>query len=213
MTLLALWISIFVITFSGAMMPGPVLSVTISEASEKGFKAGPLGVLGHGLVELILVIVLASGLSQWVGGPLFTKTVFLVGGLVLFWMGIAMVMNVRGHSARLNLNGTHRKSILGPVLMGACTTLSTPYWYIWWASIGMLYLVQALRFKTVGLMVFFSGHILSDLVWYSLIAFGVAFGRNFFSDRVYRGLILACGIFLVGMGAYFMGCGVFRSIG
>ncbi|MFH1009536.1 MAG: LysE family transporter [Candidatus Latescibacterota bacterium] len=213
MTLLALWISIFVISFSGAMMPGPVLSVTISEASEKGFKAGPLVVLGHGLVELVLVVVLASGLSQWIRGPLFTKTIFIVGGLVLFWMGIAMVMRVRGHASGINVDGTRQKSMMSSVLMGAGTTLSTPYWYIWWASIGMLYLVQALRFETVGLMVFFSGHLLSDLVWYSLIAFGISFGRNLFSDRLYRGLVLICGFFLVCVGIYFMGCGVSRSMG
>lgn len=213
MTLLALWISIFLISFSGAMMPGPVLSVTISEASEKGFRAGPLVVLGHGLVELILVIALASGMSQWIGGGLFTKTVAIVGGLVLFWMGVAMVTSVRGHSARLDLSGRSRKGALGPVFMGGLTTISNPYWYLWWASIGMLYMVQALRFKTAGLAIFFSGHILSDLVWYSLIAFGIAFGRNFLSDRVYRGLSLACGIFLVGIGVYFMGCGMFKGIG
>ena len=197
MTLLAIWISIFLISFSGAMMPGPVLSVTISGASEKGFRAGPLVVLGHGLVELILVIALASGMSQWVGGSIFTKTVAIVGGLVLFWMGIAMVMSVRGQSARLDLSGRRRKRTLGPVLMGGLATLSNPYWYLWWATIGMLYMVQALRFRTAGLVTFFSGHILSDLVWYSLVAFGIAFGRHFFSDRVYRGLILACGMWYV----------------
>ena len=32
----------FVIALSGALMPGPVLTVTISESTKRGFWAGPL---------------------------------------------------------------------------------------------------------------------------------------------------------------------------
>jgi threonine/homoserine/homoserine lactone efflux protein len=41
----------FVIALSGAMMPGPLLTVTISESPRRGMLAGPLLVLGHGILD------------------------------------------------------------------------------------------------------------------------------------------------------------------
>jgi hypothetical protein len=37
---------------------------------------------------------------------------------------------------------------------------------------------------------------LSDLGWYSLISAALVKGRRFLSDRIYRGLLFVCGLFL-----------------
>ena len=49
--LLTIFISSFVIALSGAMMPGTLLTVTISESSRRGMIAGPLLILGHGILQ------------------------------------------------------------------------------------------------------------------------------------------------------------------
>jgi threonine/homoserine/homoserine lactone efflux protein len=59
MVLWGIFISAFLIGFSGAMMPGPMLGVTIDGSLKKEWIAGPLAVLGHGILELILIIVMA----------------------------------------------------------------------------------------------------------------------------------------------------------
>jgi hypothetical protein len=51
---------------------------------------------------------------------------------------------------------------------------------------------------------FFGGHILPDLAWYSFVAALVATGRRVLNDGVYRGLILACAAFLLGLGVWFL---------
>ena len=63
---LTIFVSSFVIALSGAMMPGTLLTVTISESSRRGVIAGPLLILGHGILELTLVTALLLGLA-----PLF----------------------------------------------------------------------------------------------------------------------------------------------
>ncbi len=90
LTLLTIFGTSFLIAFSGAMMPGPLLTVTISESSRRGFLVGPLLIAGHGILELLLVVGLLLGL-----GPLLQqKYVFiataLVGSIVLLWMSIGM---------------------------------------------------------------------------------------------------------------------------
>ena len=52
MALWGIFISAFLIGFSGAMMPGPMLGVAIDGSLKKGWIAGPMIVLGHGALNL-----------------------------------------------------------------------------------------------------------------------------------------------------------------
>ena len=54
---------------------------------------------------------------------------------------------------------------------------------------------------------------MADLVWYSLIAAVVAGGRHFLTDRLYRGLIAGCAIFLVVFAGYFAYAGLEKLAG
>ena len=44
-----IFLTSFVIAFSGAMMPGPLLTVTISESARQGGWVGPKIIAGHAL--------------------------------------------------------------------------------------------------------------------------------------------------------------------
>ena len=59
MVLWGMFFKSFLIGFSGAMVPGTMLGVTIDGSLKKGWKAGPLIVLGHGILEILLIIVIA----------------------------------------------------------------------------------------------------------------------------------------------------------
>ena len=87
---------------------------------------------------------------------------------------------------------------------GVLLSLLNPYWSIWWATVGLLYITQALQGGTGVVAAFYSGHILADLAWYSLVAALLAGGRRFVSRKVYAGVLLVCSLFLVGLGVYFI---------
>jgi Zn-dependent membrane protease YugP len=59
-----------------------------------------------------------------------------------------------------------------------------------------------------GVAAFFSGHFLADFGWYAFIAFVITSGKRVISDSVYRWLLFACGVVLVGIGIYFLALGV-----
>jgi arginine exporter protein ArgO len=65
-------------------------------------------------------------------------------------------------------------------------------------------LTLALKSGTAGIASFFTGHIMADLLWYSLIAAAVAGGRRFLKQQVYQVIIILCGVFLTGLGGYFI---------
>ncbi|MDY6911044.1 MAG: LysE family transporter, partial [Chloroflexota bacterium] len=94
------------------------------------------------------------------------------------------------------------------VLSGIIGSMSNPYWFIWWATIGMTYLLWALKIGTAGVASFFTGHILADLTWYTLISFIVVSGKRIMNDLTYHWLLMVCGTMLVGLGSYFIISGV-----
>jgi len=190
----------FIVALSGALMPGPLLTVTVGEAARRGFWAGPLIIVGHAALELALVLLLLVGLGAWLHRPLILGTVGVLGAGMLAWMG-AMLLKASRHShlefAANNHSGLH------PVLAGILMSVANPYWLIWWLTIGLGYVMFAARYGAPGVALFFIGHILADFAWYSLVAGAVAQGRHFLSDGIYRGFLAGCGLFLFAFGGYF----------
>jgi threonine/homoserine/homoserine lactone efflux protein len=202
-SLLTIFAGAFVVGFSGAMAPGPVLTVTISESLKRGFKAGPLIVLGHAILEIILLALIAAGLGPFFQHPVVTTVFLWAGGLVLLWMGARMVItNKRTTEDALNAKGTD--SDYGPVLAGIVLSISNPYWIIWWVTVGMGFVTQSLQFGIIGLLCFYVGHILADLTWYSFVSFSASAGRKLCPPIVYRSLFIICGIVLVCLGGLFI---------
>jgi len=93
--LLAIFWTAFLIGLSGALVPGPVLSVTIREAGRRGTKAGPLITLGHGIAEIAITIALVAGLSAFINNPTLRKVVAIAGGAVLCYMGMSMLRGLK----------------------------------------------------------------------------------------------------------------------
>ncbi len=214
-TLYGIFITSFLVGLSGALMPGPVLTATISHTLQRGFWAGPWVVLGHGLLELSLVMALFYGLGVFIKQPAVLGIMGLAGGVILLWMGWGMLRQAPHLSFSRTMNAPGltspapqgEKGWLGfshhPLGVGLLTSLSNPYWSLWWATIGLGYVGLSQKLGVPGIASFYGGHILSDLVWYSLVSLGFAFGRGVISDKIYRRLIFVCGLFLIGFGFYF----------
>ena len=60
----------------------------------------------------------------------------------------------------------------------------------------------------MGIGAFYVGHILSDYFWYGLVSAALTSGRRLMTERVYKGTMLGCGVFLAAMGGYFIVTGV-----
>lgn len=206
-------------------MPGPLLAVTVRDTSRQGFVAAPLLVLGHGILEAGLLALLVLGLAEWVRGEVATTVIALAGGGMLLWMAVGMARDVR--TLRFDTGGMRRDRdpadptddrggrFFRPVLSGIAASISNPYWTIWWATIGLGYLVISRKLGFTGIALFFAGHILADAVWFLFVGAAVSAGRSRFTDRVYRGIVGACALvlflFAVSFGAFGV-AGLFRLL-
>ena len=182
-------------------MPGPVLTITISESIKRGFIAGPLIILGHAILEISLLVLLVLGFADLINNPALLGIVGIAGGVVLLWISFDMLKGIR----QLTLDLSSGKSARGgPVIAGILTSLANPYWIIWWATIGLGYVIISMKLGFIGVAVFFAGHILADLLWYSTVSLLVSRGRKHISDRIYRGVIGTCAVMLIFFGVYFV---------
>ncbi|MEN6321436.1 MAG: LysE family transporter [Syntrophaceae bacterium] len=207
--LLSIFFSSFVIALSGALMPGPLLTITISESSRRGVLAGPLLIAGHGILELLLLVTLVLGLAPFLQRDDVFIIVAISGGFILTWMAVGMFRALPTLSLSMEAKEVKRHSLL---IDGILFSVANPYWFIWWATIGFGYVLYSWRFGMVGIVVFFIGHILADLVWYSAVSLAVGKGRSLFTDRFYRGLIGTCASVLIIFALYFFYAGIQKII-
>lgn len=220
MGLVPIFLQAFGVGFSGAVMPGPLLTYNIQLSYKKGFWAGPQIIIGHAVLEALLVIGLMLGLGKIIQLPAVKITLFIIGGLLLAWMGWGLIAAERRSTgqglvlteketaaagvgevksrSRLDATGLH------PVIAGALISVSNPYWLLWWSTLGLVLITQAVGAGAIGVVAFYTGHILSDLLWYSFISLAIAKGRNLIPDTFYRGLLLICGLFLLVFAGMFL---------
>jgi threonine/homoserine/homoserine lactone efflux protein len=212
-SLAAIFGTAFVVSLTGALSPGPLVTVTMREGVRRGFWAGPALAIGHGAIELALVVGLALGLNELLDRDEVTATVALAGGLFLVWMGLTTALQAPGYSLDterapvVDRGDLAVRSLLPLAAAGILLSVSNPFWLAWWATVGAAYIAEALDEGVLGVSAFYTAHIITDLGWLSIVAFAVAGGRRVMSRGVYRGVLAACGVFLVALGGWFLASG------
>ena len=183
------------------MMPGPMFVVVVGQTPRRGFWTGPLVVLGHGVLESILVGALILGMAEFFSSSAVLSAVAAVGGAVLLYMAVDMLRSAGTLTLAAEAGSGARD--IHPVLAGVLTSLANPYWTLWWATIGLGYMVIARESGAAGLLAFLIGHVMADLAWYSVVSSLVAGGSRWLTDRIYRGMIRVCAVVLLFFALYF----------
>ncbi len=194
------------IGLTGAIMPGPLLALTVKESLGRGKVAALWLSGGHSFCELVVVGALVGGLSRLVSADTIAGPAGLVGGAVLLWMGIGAFRETRRKPDR---GEESAPSAAGHNLVagGAAVTVSNPYWIIWWLTIGLALVSKAAEAGAAGIAVFYVGHISADFLWFGLVGFLVGWRGRMLSESIYRRALQACGVFLFVFGLSFVGYG------
>lgn len=208
MELLLLAVTWWIVGFSGAMMPGPVTTLIVTESTRRGFWAGPLVTLGHVIVELAIVVGLFFGLGDVLKHPYLAAAIGILGGLFLLWMTYGIVRTACSGQVSFDSRKDGKSTGGNPVIAGVLTSLSNPYMLLWWSTVGALWLITFRAFGLAGMVAFYFGHTLADWVWNSLVALVMSTGRRFIGDRLYRGILIICGLFLLALAVYFCASGI-----
>jgi threonine/homoserine/homoserine lactone efflux protein len=199
----------FLVALTGALSPGPLLTFTIYKSlkQKKGYLAGIYIILGHALIEFILIIALLAGASFFFQILLVLVLIGILGGSFLVIFGLLIIKDILNKDLKVdfviqnnNLKGYKGNSFLGGIIV----SLSNPFWEFWWAVIGLGFMISFnISFKNpLGIILFFIGHELGDIVWYIPISTFVYLGGKSLNPKVYKYILLVCGSFMIIFGFY-----------
>jgi threonine/homoserine/homoserine lactone efflux protein len=205
-----IFIGSMLVAFSGALAPGPMLTLVISSVAEKGFWTSFFIVVGHSLLELAVVLSFFLGVLKYLENPLIIKIIGILGGLFLLYLGTDIIISIFRKKYIIDFKSiVKKKTITGKstgvvILKGILISLMNPYWYIWWITIGAAFIIKSVEFNITGISSFYLGHISADFIWYLFIGFFINTGRKFFNQKIYNGILAACSIFLFYLGIRFI---------
>ncbi len=195
--MLPILLRVVVISLSGVMMPGPMFAVTLAK-SYRSPLAGTQIAVGHAVIEVPLILLIYFGFAQFFENSLVQLGLSVVGGGMIFWLGIAMFR------ARTKVVHQGKDLPYNAFTAGILTSVFNPFFLVWWATIGSMLIMKFLDFGTTGLMVFIVVHWLCDLVWLSLVSTLVYRTRSLWGQKFQEGLFIACSLLLAGFGAWFL---------
>ena len=204
MELLTLFFQSFMVGFSGAMMPGPLLAVDIAETPRHGWMAGPILSAGHAVAEIAVVVVLSLGVAALAQNNTVASVIGVVGGIALILMGGSMGYETLKNKLSYEVEGANKTGSHRLAIKGVTATLSNPYWFVWWATTGLAFLLRSQKFGWVGPVVFYFGHIMSDFVWYTVVSLLLWQGKRLLVGRGLKILMALCAAFLIYLGCLFI---------
>ena len=157
------------------------------------------------MLEFILVVLLLLGFGKYLGTEMAQIIIGIIGGIVLGYLGIRMLKDVYSNKITIELQDNGKSKQGNLLLGGALVSASNPYFIFWWAAVGLsLVMTSYNAFGFLGVIVFYIGHILTDISWYTFVALLVSKTRAFIHLKVYRVIIIVLAIFIIGFGVSFM---------
>lgn len=217
-TLGAIFSLSFLVALTGAMSPGPLLTYTIIKSAKTGTRGYLMGlwvITGHAILEVGVIALLLLGFSYALTNILVVRGIGIVGGAILLAFGVSVIRD--GYQGKIsscflsspetNTPGrppSDSRIMENPVLGGMVVSMSNPYWWVWWATIGLAFMVQfEISFKHwPRLMAFFLGHEAGDLAWYLVVSVLAFFGLRKINRKAYSTILLCCGVFMILFGVF-----------
>lgn len=216
MDLLGFGVQIVFTSASGVISPGPLFFANLVYGSKQGIYSGIKMAYGHTIVELPLIIILASGLSTFsliTTSNLVSKVISLSGGIViLVFSAVQIVAFLKKKNGEKNIyfNTDNKKD---PFIIGSILSALNPFFILWWLTAGLKLISDSLELYgfAMGIIVVFSFHIWMDYSWLAVTAHLISRGTLIFRSKYYPILLLALNAALIYYGIYFIVTGLIVS--
>ena len=202
MDLLNFAATVIIISASGALAPGPLFFVTITEGAKSGTKSGILFSIAHNIIEFTLVMLLALGLLSVANEPTVRLAIGIAGGAALIVFG---AMQIRGSLHETNETKTGKRTTRNLLMIGLALTGLNPYFIIWWLTIGANLILLALEFAGLGGVIFmYICHVWVDYTWLTLVASFAKKSTKILRLKWYRLMLAVFGAVLIYFGFSFL---------
>jgi len=186
------------VSLSGVMAPGPVTAAAIAMGARNRF-AGALMALGHGIIEFPLMILITLGMDAILKSAATKVVIGFAGGAFLLIMAIQMLPSLR------KAEGEEAKVIGGgPVVAGLVLSGGNPFFFVWWASVGLNLAITASGFGIWAFAIFAVVHWLCDLIWFSVLSWASFKGSVLLGPLCQKAILWICSLTMFVFGLIFI---------
>jgi len=196
----------FVLGLSGALIPGPLLFYTLNCALKKGWRAGSEVIVGHAMVEVVVIMALISGFSGILVSHSFYKWSGIIGGVILVYTAWRLNYIKSSEVDETSTLSSSTSTVLGGVVF----TAFNPSFPAWWATVGIRMLWEGYeKIGYEGMLWVVVGHWIADFGWYIAIAHTTYRGsKRLISTHAEKILRRVIALLLGCIGGYFIFTGV-----
>ncbi|MGA2173114.1 MAG: LysE family transporter [Sedimentisphaerales bacterium] len=198
MALVFFLVQVFIISFSGAIQPGPVTATAITMGARNRW-AGVLLAIGHGIIEFPLMILIILGLGAIFQKPAAQIIIGAAGGMVLLYMAYGMFRT--SGNVSISQAGARKDK---PILAGIVLTASNPYFLIWWATVGLALATDATKLGVYAFMLFAIVHWFVDLIWVTALSLASFHGTTLLGPKSQTITLRICAAAMLLFGLFFI---------
>lgn len=208
--MLVIFMKSLLIGYSGAIMPGSLLTYVINQSLQKGAKVGYLAIIGHIILEIGLILLIFLGLNKVFASTITAIIISFFGGGLLLFFGITGIIDVLKNRICIEIDEPAKLHSDGRIIFdGILLSGSNPYFIIWWAGIGITLLYEAYsHFGVWGIIFFSAGHFLADFSWYMFISTMISKSKGFLPKKAYSIIAFVLSSALIGFGIKYLVNGI-----
>ncbi len=199
-------LTVILVSSSGVLSPGPLFFANIIHARSYGYKGALSISTGHAIVELALVLLIATSLINIEAITSMGWAISILGGSALLAFASIQASGImrrsRDHVNTIRVSGVSGLYML--VLIGITFSVFNPFFIAWWLTIGMKLIYNAMEYEGYGLVAMFLAHIWMDYAWLTVTSLLAGRGISMIDHRYYRFLILIISAILVYIAVQFL---------
>ncbi|MHA2058703.1 MAG: LysE family transporter [Candidatus Thorarchaeota archaeon] len=211
---LAAW---FALSLTGALAPGPLSAAVIQQASKRGRLHGILPMVGHALVELVIITAIILGVSSSALIP-YTDVLMGFGGVIIILFGIVALRDYKQDDIDSSVKTKQElttKTAIEATTQGALVSIFSPYFLLWWIAAGFTfisYLLENVQWSIgtvfiAGTLIYFT-HISTDFLFGAFLSVGATYGSEKAQVESKAGRLnlvnIGIGLFQVALGIFFI---------
>jgi threonine/homoserine/homoserine lactone efflux protein len=194
MSTVLFFLQVIIISLAIVISPGPITTATIGHGVRSPY-AGFLIALGHGCIEIPLIIALFLGLGKLLNSPALKIPVFIFGGVFLFFMGLGMVRSTPDDLKKEAEKPSYKKR--ESTIVGAMMSLLNPYFFIWWGTVGLALITRSAEIGLWAFILFIFLHWSCDALWYLFLSALSYKGSALLGKSFQHRAVQVCGVCLI----------------
>ena len=185
--------------FGAGISPGPLLTLVMTTTLQRGLLAGIRVALSPLVTDAPIILLCVLVLTSLPAS--FASIVSLIGGLFVIYLGIDGLREARHATLEIKITPD---SGARDLLRGAMVNALSPHPWLFWLGVGAVKVTDAWKQSPANAFAFLFGFFLLLIGCKVLIAYGLAFGRQWLTLPLYRGLLTVGGLALLVAGGFLL---------